>query len=68
MQNSLRCRALGIIFDVEDAYVRKHDRIKYVTLFHSNKIYQRIFDRFGYFMAFQYWNKVSYVVSNKYRK
>ena len=61
-------KPLGIIFERVDEYIRKYDGIKYPTLFHSNKNYQRIIDRIRYLISyyvrkqyFRHWDVYSHM-------
>ena len=41
-------KALCIIFDKVDGYIRKYDRTKILGLFHSNEKLEKVFDKIGY--------------------
>lgn len=41
-------KPLCITLDKVDEYIRKHDKTRYLELFHSNGKYDKIFDRIGY--------------------
>ena len=57
-------KPLRILFDRLDSYIRKQNRTRYLTLFHSDKKYEISFDRIRYLTMLK--NSISDICSRKY--
>ena len=55
-----------LIFDNTAGCIRKYDKNRYLALFHSNKKYDRTFDRIRYLIALK--SNISDVYSHSYTK
>lgn len=65
-KTSYAVKALRIIFDKIDGYIKKYDKNKYLALFHSNETYERMLNKIRCFIMLK--SNRSYVCSYKYMK